>query len=88
MTSTLHALDHTARIVAILRSGRAAKELDAVQHEHRAATLASVAPGKLTAADALASIDAVRTLDRVAYHAWRASAHLFGRGARDDNRMP
>lgn len=143
MTSTLHALDHTARIVALLRSGlpkagapsdgraaalcdramhasrivgasitaesalseraepigwtvsaevdaalkeveHAAKELDAVQHEHRAATLAAVAPGKLTAADALASIDAVRTFDRIAYHAWRASAHLFGRGARDD----
>src|SRR5262249_52472052 len=61
----------------------AAKELDAMQRDHRAATLASVAPGKLTAADAFARIDAARRLDRIAYHAWRSAAHLLGRGARD-----
>src|SRR5262249_41863990 len=52
--------------------------------DHRAATLASVMPGKLTAADALARIDAVRRLDRIAHHAWRSAAHLLGRGAHDD----
>ena len=59
----------------------AAGELDALQRDHRAATLASVAPGNLTAADALARIDAVRRLDRIAHHAWRSAAHLLGRGA-------
>ena len=59
----------------------AAGELDALQRDHRAATLAAVAPGELTAADALARIDTVRQLDALAHHAWRASAHLLGCGA-------
>jgi phosphate:Na+ symporter len=58
----------------------AARELDALQRDHRATTLASVAPGELTAADALARIDAARRLDRIAYHAWRSATHLLGRG--------
>ncbi|MCB4767124.1 Na/Pi symporter [Ancylobacter sp. Lp-2] len=58
-----------------------ARELDALQRDHRAATLASVAPGELTAVDALARIDAARRLDRIAHHAWRSAAHLLGRGA-------
>jgi phosphate:Na+ symporter len=62
----------------------AAKELDAMQRDHRAAILASVAPGKLTAADAFARIDAARRLDRIAHHAWRSATHLVDRGARDD----
>jgi len=61
-----------------------ARELDALQRDHRAATLASVMPGKLTAADALARIDAVRRLDRIAHHAWRSAAHLLGYGAHDN----
>ena len=44
----------------------AARELDALQRDHRAATLASVAPGKLTAADAFAQIEIARRLERVA----------------------
>lgn len=59
----------------------AARALDALQRGHRAATLAAVAPGELTAADALARIDTVRQLDALAHHAWRASAHLVGRGS-------
>jgi phosphate:Na+ symporter len=58
----------------------AARELDGLQRDHRAAMLASVAPGKLTAADAFARIDAARRLDRIAHHAWRSAAHLLGRG--------
>jgi phosphate:Na+ symporter len=56
-----------------------AQELDALQRDHRATTLAGVVPGELTAADALARIDAVRRLDRIAHHAWRSAAHLLGR---------
>jgi phosphate:Na+ symporter len=62
----------------------AARELDALQRDARAATLVAVAPGKLTAADAFARIDSTRRLDRIAHHAWRSAAHLLGHGARED----
>lgn len=58
----------------------AAKDLAFMQREYRTATLDSVAPGSLTAADALAHIDNARRLERIAYHASRAAAHLLGRG--------
>ena len=66
----------------------AARELDALQRDHRAIALASVAPGKLTATDALAQIDAVRRLDGIAHHAWRSAAHLLGRGFRTEDGAP
>lgn len=147
MTSTLHALDHTSRLMEVLADNRlptkpaaaapydlraaelsiqamraaqaiggsitsetalsmeatpigwavspevdtaladvenAAKGLAALQRDHRATTLAAVAPGKLTAADAFARIEAARRLDRIAHHAWRSAAHLLGRGERRD----
>jgi phosphate:Na+ symporter len=62
----------------------AAKGLEALQRDHRATTLAAVAPGKLTAADAFARIEAARRLDRIAHHAWRSAAHLLGRGEHSD----
>jgi phosphate:Na+ symporter len=139
MTSTLHALDHAARLVEIIQAGlpapmaccdprattlcdeairgaqavsssivgegalsdraapigwsmsaeveaaleradNAARQLDGMQRDYRAATLASAASGQSTAADAFARIDAARTLERAAYHAWRSAAHLAGRG--------
>jgi phosphate:Na+ symporter len=58
-----------------------ATELAALQRSYRAATLAAVAPGSLTAADALARIEAAGWLDRVAHHAWRSATHLLGRDA-------
>jgi phosphate:Na+ symporter len=140
MTSTLHALDHAARLVEVLADGglqgqpaeavhlcteamratqsvgrsitsesalseqaepiswsvssevaaalaeaeEAAQELDALQRDHRTATLAAVAPGQLTAAEALSRIDAVRRFDRIAHHACRSAAHLLGRGFRTE----
>jgi phosphate:Na+ symporter len=57
----------------------AATELRALQQSHRAATLAAVAPGQLTAADAFARIEAAGRLDRIARQAWLAAAHLVGR---------
>jgi phosphate:Na+ symporter len=66
---------------ALAQAEGAARELEALQRDHRAATLASVAPGKLTAVDSFARIDIVRRLDRMAHHAWRSAAHLLGRGA-------
>jgi phosphate:Na+ symporter len=67
---------------ALAELERAATELNAHERDSRARTLASVAPGTQTAADALAQIDAVRRLDRIAHHAWRSAAHLVG--ARQD----
>jgi phosphate:Na+ symporter len=58
----------------------AAKELDSMQRDYRAVTLASVAPGNLTATEAFARIEAARRLGRIAHHAWRSAAHLVGRG--------
>ncbi len=65
---------------ALVEVENAATQLEAVQRDHRATTLAAVAPEKLVAADAFARIEAVRRLDRIAHHAWRATAHLLGRG--------
>jgi phosphate:Na+ symporter len=65
---------------ALAEAEGAAKELDAIQRDHRASTLAAIAPGKLTATEGFARIDAARTLDRIAHHAWRSAAHLLGRG--------
>lgn len=53
-------------------------QLAALQLQHRATTLASVAPGELTPADAFARIETIRWMDRAAHHAWRSAAYLFG----------
>ena len=51
----------------------AAKALDAMLPKHRAAILASVSMGQLTATDAFERIDAARGLDRIAHHSWRST---------------
>jgi phosphate:Na+ symporter len=43
---------------------------------HRRSTLETVASGGLTASAAIARVDAVALLNRLAHHAWRAVAHL------------
>jgi len=65
---------------ALAEAETASKALNAMLPGHRAATLAAVAPGQLTAAEALTRIDAARRLERIAHHAWRSAAHLLGRG--------
>jgi phosphate:Na+ symporter len=55
---------------------RAAKALADLRASHRSATLEMVATGKLTAAQAIARVDAVALMSRLAHHAWRAVAHL------------
>jgi phosphate:Na+ symporter len=55
---------------------RCSHELADLLPAHRRATLDSVASSALTANDAIAHVDAVRRLDRLAHHAWRAVAHL------------
>jgi len=68
---------------ALSEAEDAASKLDTLLRDHRSAILASVAPGKLTAADAFSLIDAARRLDRITHHARRSAAHLLGRGTYD-----
>jgi phosphate:Na+ symporter len=63
----------------------AAKALDAMLPKHRAAILASVATGQLTATEAFERIDGARRLDRIAYHLWRSAAHLLGLGVQSQD---
>ena len=64
---------------ALFDAEGAARKLDMLQQDHRAATLASVAPGNLTPVDAFARMEIVRRLDQISHHAWRSAAHLVGR---------
>jgi phosphate:Na+ symporter len=71
-------------IAAALADGESAVgELDDLQRNHRAATLASVASGQLAAVDAFARIETAGRLDRIAHNAWCSAAHLLGRGVQD-----
>ncbi|MDR6306082.1 phosphate:Na+ symporter [Nitrobacter vulgaris] len=64
---------------ALAEAEKASTALDAMQRDHRAATLAAVAPGELTATEAFTRIDAARRIDRIVHHAWRSASHLLGR---------
>jgi phosphate:Na+ symporter len=66
--------------VALAELESVAEALHSLQRQHRAATLVAVAPGKLSAVEAFARVDAVRRLNGMTHHGWRAAAHLLGRG--------
>jgi phosphate:Na+ symporter len=70
---------------ALVEIESAAKALDAMLPKHRAATLASVATGQLSATEAFERIDAVRRLERIAYHSWRSATHLLGLGVQSQD---
>ncbi|CAG0957061.1 hypothetical protein PHYC_00524 [Phycisphaerales bacterium] len=60
---------------------RRSAELADLRRAHRHATLSITATsggGGVAADQAIARVDTVRRLDRLAYHAWRAAAHLVG----------
>lgn len=62
-------------------------ELADLRRTHRHSTLESAASGTLTAAEAMARVEALRRADRLVYHAWRAAAYLSetkAAGADDD----
>jgi E1-E2 ATPase/Cation transport ATPase (P-type)/Cation transporter/ATPase, N-terminus len=63
---------------AVERLKRCSEQLADLRVTHRRATLDSVASGTLTASAAIARVDAVGLLDRLARHAWRAASHLEG----------
>jgi phosphate:Na+ symporter len=65
---------------ALVRLEQCARELREMLRAHRSATLDAVAGGSLSADAAFVRVEAVRSLDAFAHHAWRSAAHLAGRG--------
>lgn len=61
---------------ALTRLEHCAKSLSALQQDQRKMTFRSVAGGALSADEAIARVDTVRRLERLARHAWRTAAHL------------
>jgi phosphate:Na+ symporter len=61
---------------AVVNLERDAGALADFKTAHRRGTLEMVASGKLIANAAIARVDAVALLNRLAHHAWRAIAHL------------
>jgi phosphate:Na+ symporter len=62
---------------SLLHLEQCAKDLNALQKDHRAATLGAVANGSMTASEAMTSVDTVRRMDAIAHHAWRAASQLM-----------
>ncbi|MGQ3676220.1 Na/Pi cotransporter family protein [Xanthobacter sp. TB0139] len=63
---------------------KATHSLGNVQKTYRTTMLAAVTPGQLTAAESFARVEAARHLDRLTYHAWRATSHLLGHSTATD----
>ena len=57
-----------------------ARQLGQLAQGHRGPTLDKVGTGEITADQAMARIETVRRLDALSRHAWRAVAHLLGKG--------
>jgi phosphate:Na+ symporter len=60
------------------------RDLARKRRRHRPSVMESTATGELDPNDALRRLDAMRWLDRLAYHAWRATLHL----SRDETDVP
>ncbi len=75
------AVPDTSDRTSLARLEQSAHELRELQEVHRQTTLASVASGTTSADAAMARVDTVRRLERIAHHAWRTAAHLLGQGA-------
>jgi phosphate:Na+ symporter len=65
---------------ALGRLERSAAQLEEMRRSYRSATLGAVADGTLSADAAILRVETVRSLQALAYHAWRSAAHLVGRG--------
>lgn len=76
--ATVPARDSGKLIELIECIARCSGELADLRLHLRRTTLDSVASGKLTAGDGFTHVDAVRLLDQLAHHAWRAAAYLAG----------
>jgi phosphate:Na+ symporter len=65
---------------ALAELERCKTELQQLRRTHRSVTLGAVANGTLIVDEAFARVDTVRSLETLAYDAWRSAAHLAGRG--------
>jgi phosphate:Na+ symporter len=65
---------------ALGRLERSVTQLEEMQSGYRSTTLGAVADGTLPADAAILRVETVRSLQALAYHAWRSAAHLVGRG--------
>ncbi|MBV9063757.1 MAG: Na/Pi cotransporter family protein [Alphaproteobacteria bacterium] len=76
----IRSLDPPSAASALAKAEHCANLLRDLRRKHRRATLSAVGSGKLTADEAMSRVDAVQRLESLARHAWRAAAHLHGRG--------
>lgn len=67
-----------SRDLAVDAAARASSELAETRRVQRARAFERAARGELPADLAVARVEALLWLDRVAYHQWRAAAHLLG----------
>jgi phosphate:Na+ symporter len=58
---------------------RCATELEKLRRTHRSAPLGALANGTLTADAAIVRVDTLRSLQALAWRAWRSTVHLVGR---------
>jgi phosphate:Na+ symporter len=65
---------------ALVQLERRPIELEELQRNCRSETLGAVANGTPSADAAMVRVDTLRSLEALAYHAWRSAAHLVGRG--------
>jgi phosphate:Na+ symporter len=69
----------------ILRLAHASIELADLRRSHRQTTLAAAGTGVLNPSEAIARVELIRRLDRIASYAWRAAAHLVGAVSEDSS---
>ena len=65
---------------ALVQLERRPIKLEELQRNCRGETLGAVANGTLTVDAAIVRVDTLRSLQALAYHAWRSAAHLVDRG--------
>ncbi len=71
---------------AIERLGKLSAQLADSRRNRRQEVLADTAAASISPELALRQLDAIRWIDRVGYHVWRASAHLFSGDAKELHR--
>jgi len=76
----IRSLDTPGVTSALTKVQQGVQALGDLRRAHRSTTLGAVAKGLFTVEEAMTRVDFVRRLDAAAYHAWRAAAHLNGRG--------
>lgn len=73
---------------AVAKLEQSATALRDLRRIHRSATLSAVGTGGLTAEEAMARVDTVRSLEALAHHGWRSAAHLLGLGEERSEQPP